>query len=49
MSDNIVHGLPVSERDNMEQALFRGKISAFEDICGIAEDLESYREAQKGE
>jgi len=49
LSYQIVHGLPASQQANIEQAFFRGKIQAYEDIADIVEDLKMFLERRKHE
>lgn len=46
-SYKVIHSLPTSEKDNVEQAYWRGKIVAFEDFLSLQEDLKSFLEGQK--
>jgi hypothetical protein len=47
MSWTVVHTLPTTPEAHVEQSFFRGKITAYEDFLGIAEDLKTFLEAQK--
>ena len=47
MSSQIVHTIPADEQGNREQFYWRGKVVAYEDFLGIAEDLKTFLEAQK--
>lgn len=43
-SYEITHGVPRSEVDVAEQNFLRGKISAFEDLIGLAEEYREWKE-----
>ena len=43
----IVHGLPVDRKSDMEQSFIRGKISMCEDLRDLAQDLKEWMESKK--
>lgn len=43
-SYDIGHGIPKNEVDVAEQNFLRGKISAFEDLIGLAEEYREWKE-----
>jgi hypothetical protein len=43
----VIHGIPKSEVDVAEQNFMRGKISAFEDLIGLAEEYKEWKEPKK--
>lgn len=43
----IVHGIPKNDADVAEQNFLRGKISAFEDLIGLAEEYREWKESKK--
>lgn len=46
-SEQVVHGLPVSEKDVAEQNFLRGKIAAYEDFIELADELKQWREMHR--
>ena len=46
-SHDITHGIPKNETDVAEQNFMRGKISALEDLIGLAEEYKEWKESQK--
>src|SRR5437879_2670368 len=46
-SHDITHGLPKNDVDTAEQNFMRGKISAFEDLIGLAEEYKEWKESKK--
>jgi hypothetical protein len=47
LSGNIVHAVPATAEKNAELNFFRGKVAAFEDLLGLAEELEDWKKTQK--
>ncbi len=47
LSDDIVHNIPATAEKNAEMNFFRGKVSAFEDLLGLAQELEEWKKALK--
>jgi hypothetical protein len=45
-SYDIVHGLPQTGADEAEQNFLRGKVSAFEDLIGLAEEYRDWKETK---
>ena len=45
-SYDIVHGLPKNSVDEAEQNFMRGKVSAFEDLIGLAEEYREWKESK---
>lgn len=43
----IIHGIPPDAKAVAEQNFFRGKISAWEDLLGLAEELKVWRKPTK--
>jgi len=46
-SADIVHGITSSAEKNAEMNFWRGKIAAFEDLLGLAEDLADWKKRDK--
>lgn len=46
-SHEITHGIPKNSVDEAEQNFMRGKISAFEDLIGLAEEYKEWKESKK--
>jgi hypothetical protein len=46
-SNDIVHGIPATAEKNAEMNFWRGKVAAFEDLIGLAEELEEWKKALK--
>ena len=42
-SYKVIHGIPVTSKDEAEQNYLRGKVGAFEDLLGLAEELKEWR------
>ena len=47
LSHKIIHEVPVSMDDAATQNFYRGKVAAYEDLLGIAEELGSWRDRLK--
>jgi hypothetical protein len=45
--DFILHNVPTTDAATAEQNFFRGKIAAFEDLLGLAEEVREWKEKHK--
>jgi hypothetical protein len=43
----LIHKIPSTEEARAGENFWRGKISAFEDLLGLAEELKEWKESQK--
>jgi len=46
-SHEIIHNVPYTQEAKDADNYWRGKISAFEDLLGLAEELREWKESQK--
>src|SRR6266705_2942650 len=44
-SNDIVHGIPATAEANAQMNFFRGKVAAFEDLLGLAEELKEWEKS----